>query len=324
MHNRYDDMYEAATRYYVQGETMELIARTLRMSRSSVSRLLADARSSGMVRISIDARQGSASPIARALTTMFNVRVHLAQVGDALPATARLERVSRLAAAVLRDTVADNSLIGVAWGATLSNIMPFLDHRPLIESTVVQMNGGTNIGDTSARHVAGILQEMAKAFEAQIVQFPVPAFFDYAATKQAMWRERSVRFVRNLQSELDVAIFGIGAINGRIPSHVYTAGFLDESELRALKAQRVVGDVCTVLLRQDGSWEDIELNERASGLTPPELQRIRCRIGVVGDPSRASALLGALRANTITDLVCDDVTARRVAELVEAEATRRF
>ncbi|MGT3784074.1 sigma factor-like helix-turn-helix DNA-binding protein, partial [Staphylococcus aureus] len=44
-------MYQAASRYYVQDETMESIARALKLSRSSVSRLLKEARESGMVRI---------------------------------------------------------------------------------------------------------------------------------------------------------------------------------------------------------------------------------------------------------------------------------
>jgi len=323
MHERYDDMYEACMRYYVQDETMESIARHLKLSRSSVSRLLAEARTSGMVRITVEAPQGSSSPVARSLAAIFGIHVHLVTVGESASITTRFERVSKLAAALLRDCVHDGNLIGVAWGVTLSNIVPFLERRPLHDATIVQMNGGTNVHDTSARHVAAILQTISSNFDARIVQFPVPAFFDYPETKQAMWRERSVRSVLDLQARLDVAIFGIGAIFARVPSYVYTAGFLDEAEINALRTQGVVGDVCTVLLREDGSYEDIDTNQRASGLTPAELQRIPRRIGVVADPSRASALLGALRAKTITDLVVDDTTARALLDLFEPAPDRR-
>ncbi|MCL2737157.1 MAG: transcriptional regulator [Propionibacteriaceae bacterium] len=322
MHERYDDMYEACMRYYVQDETMESIARHLKLSRSSVSRLLAEARHTGMVRISVEAPQGSSSPVARTVAAIFGVRVHLVTVGDSASINTRFERVSRLAAALLRDSVADGNYIGVAWGVTLSNIVPFLEKRSLHDATIVQMNGGTNVHDTSARHVASILQALSANFDARIVQFPVPAFFDYAETKRAMWRERSVRLVLNLQARLDVAIFGVGSIHARVPSYVYTAGFLDESELTELRSQGVVGDVCTVLLRENGTYEDIALNQRASGLTPAELRRIPRRIGVVADPSRASALLGALRAKTITDLVCDDSSARALLDLFDPEDHR--
>ncbi|MDR2929958.1 MAG: transcriptional regulator [Propionibacteriaceae bacterium] len=323
MHDRYDDMYEASTRYYVQDETMESIARHLQLSRSSVSRLLADARASGMVRITVEAPEGSSSPVARSLSMIFGVHVHVVTVGETAPITSRFERVSKLAAALLRDCVHDGNLIGAAWGVTVSNVVPFLERRPLHDATIVQMNGGTNIRDSSARHVSGILQAFSAAFDARIVQFPVPAFFDYAETKQAMWRERSVQLVLNYQSRLDVAVFGIGSLHARVPSHVYTAGFLDQRDLKQLRTENIVGDVCTVLLRADGTYEDIELNQRASGLTPAELQRIPRRIGVVGDPSRATAVLAALRAKTMTDLVCDDTTARALLDLVDGSGPVR-
>ena len=40
MSERYEEMYQAASRYYVHAETMETIAHHLKISRSTVSRLL--------------------------------------------------------------------------------------------------------------------------------------------------------------------------------------------------------------------------------------------------------------------------------------------
>ena len=106
----------------------------------------------------------------------------------------------------------------------------------------------------------------------------------------------------------------MGCLQGRVASHVYTAGYLDESDMTQLAADGVVGDVCTVLLREDGTYADIAYNARATGLTPAELQRIPRRLCVVADPSRAAAVVGALRAGTATDLVLDEGTARAVLD----------
>jgi len=309
-------------RYYVQNETMESIARHLQLSRSSVSRLLAEARSSGMVRISVAAPQGSSSPEARSLAMIFGIRVHLVAVGNSASIITRFQRVSKLAAALLRDNAGDGKLIGVAWGMTMSNIVPYLEKRPLHDATVVQMNGGNNASDSSSRHVTSILQAVATNFDAHIVPFPVPTFFDHAETKDAMWRERSVRNVLEYQSRIDLAIFGVGSMYSREPSYLYTAGFLDDAELNQMKGQGVVGDVCSILLRENGTYQDIPLNHRSSGMTPAELRRIPKRIGVVADPSRASVLLGALRAGTITDLVCDDSTARALLDRLDSNDRR--
>ena len=48
MNGRYDEMYAAAERHYLRGETMESIAHTLGVSRSTVSRLLTQAREEGI------------------------------------------------------------------------------------------------------------------------------------------------------------------------------------------------------------------------------------------------------------------------------------
>ena len=53
--------YEAASMYYVQGETMEVIAHHLGVSRSTVSRLLARARQEGIVRVSLVQPGGAGS-----------------------------------------------------------------------------------------------------------------------------------------------------------------------------------------------------------------------------------------------------------------------
>lgn len=312
MNERNEDMYLAASGYYVQGETMDAIAKQLGLSRSSVSRLLKGARESGLVRITLADRTGSRSPLAAALDRAFGVRVHLVSVRESASEHRRFDQVARLAGLLLSEAVTDHCVIGVAWGVTASSVVRYLQPRVLVGSTVVQMNGGTNQWSSGIPYVGEILQSVGDAFSSRVVYFPVPAFFDYAETKSAMWRERSVQNVVGLQRRMDVAVFGVGCLNARVPSHVYTAGYMDDEDKRRLAADGVVGDVATVLLREDGSWRDIPFNDRASGLTPAELARIPRRFCVAADPSRAPAVVGALRAGTTTDLVIDEGTALAV------------
>lgn len=313
MSDRYEEMYQAASRYYVQGDTMESIARQLKLSRSSVSRLLRDARETGLVRISIADHAGSQAPVALAIGRQFGVRVHLVAVRATATETVRFDQVARLAGRLVSDAVDDHQLIGVAWGVTLWHTGRHLTRRPLVGASIVQINGSANEGGTGIGYIGQILQSFGDAFDADVVLFPVPAFFDYAQTKDAMWRERSVRRVLGMRERLDLAVFGIGALQARVPSHVYTAGYLDESEKRALIADGVVGDVATVLLREDGTYLDIAENRRASGITPADLHHVGRRICIVADPSRAPAVVGALRAGVATDLVLDEQTALAVA-----------
>ena len=71
-----------------------------------------------------------------------------------------------------------------------------------------------------------------------------------------------------------------------------------------------MGDVCTVMLREDGTYADIPINRGATGYTPAQLAEVPRRICVVSGPTKAAPLLGALRAGVATDLVIDWDTAK--------------
>jgi len=318
--DRYEDRYQAAARYYVQGETMDAIARQLTLSRSTVSRLLREARDQGLVRITLADHEGSGSAAAVALGHHFGLRVHLVSVRASATQTARLDQVAKLAGGLLTTAVADHQVIGVAWGATVSRVVAHVSPRPLVGATAVQLNGGANPRGFGISYTGEILRALEDAFEAELVLFPLPAFFDQVGAREVMWRERSVQHVLALRRRVDVALFGVGALQASPPSQVYAAGYLDDDELATLAADGVVGDVCTVLLREDGSHADIPQNARATGLSPEELRRIPRRICVVADPGRVPALIGALRAGVATDLVLDEATARATLERLNLRA----
>ncbi len=316
MHERSEQMYLAASMYYVQHETMESIARQLGVSRSTVSRLLSDARESGLVRISLSNPSGPKSSLATDLSRAFRVNTHIVPVREASAELHRLDRVARAAGLIISDAVSDGMTIGVAWGTTLSAVVKYLQPRDVSGTTVVQLNGGANKSTSGIPYVGSIISEVAEAFGSAVVHFPVPTFFDYAETRQSMWRERSVQSVLDVQAQLDMVVFGVGSLTGPVRSHVYSAGYLDAHDFEELRAERVVGDVCTVFLREDGSFLDIALNARATGPTPAELQRVPRRFCVVAGVAKARPLLAALRAGVATDLIVDDATARTVLEMI--------
>lgn len=312
MDDRYEEMYAVAKAHFLDGATMDAIARDRGVSRSTVSRLLAKAREQGIVRISMAEHRGSESTTAKELSDAFGVRVHIAVVPEGATPGFRFAAAAGKAAELLNSLMFDGARLGIAWGVTVAQVARQVTPLPLRGVRVVQLNGSANAQESGPPYVGSILNAFAEAYGGRVVAFPLPAFFDHAEAKHALWRERSVQQVLAEIRELDIALFGVGCLYGRVPSHVYSSGYLDAEDLVAVKAQGAVGDVCTVLLREDGTHEDIALNERASGPPPSELKRIPRRLCVVGDPTRARALVGALRAGTVTDLVVDDATGRAV------------
>jgi deoxyribonucleoside regulator len=224
-----------------------------------------------------------------------------------------LERVARYTANYL-NTILDNNLtVALAWGTTISEITANLVPKHLPELTVVQLNGSGNTFTPDNRYAANILQRFAQNYEASAVLFPVPTFFDYRETKDAMWRERSIRRIIDIQTDADVFLYSIGAVDAGVPSHVYSHGYLDPADIAELQREHVVGDLATVFFRADGSWEDIALNKRASG-PPLSLYGAGKRsICVVSGRNKVPGLLAALQARLMTELIVDEPTARQLS-----------
>ena len=172
--------YEAASMYYVQGETMEVIAHHLGVSRSTVSRLLARARQEGVVRVSL-VQPGGAGSLEGRMAQVFGVRTHIVPVREGTTEIHRLQQVASVAAAHMvdliealvepgqgrgvggapesggpegenrgaaggagRDVGTGGVVVGVAWGTTMSEVSAALPSRSVPGLTVVQLTGASD------------------------------------------------------------------------------------------------------------------------------------------------------------------------------------
>ncbi|MGL3150822.1 sugar-binding transcriptional regulator [Microbacterium sp. A82] len=302
----------AAQMYYLQDMTMDAIARELATSRSSISRLLTHARDTGLVEIQIHPPQEQELRLEEAIRTRFGIAAHVVPTPQGLSDVERFERVAMSAARQLPLYFESNMTLGIAWGSTLDAISRHLPKKDTHNSTVVQLNGAGNTFTTGVDYASEILHRFGQAFGASIQQFPVPAFFDDPATKEAMWRERSTRRVLDLQARADVILFGLGSPFAEIPSRVYIGGYLEKADYRSLRDEHVVGDIATVFYRPDGSWRDIQLNSRATGPAFSVLARSSRRICVVSGAQKLPSLRGAIATRLITDLVLDEHLAEQL------------
>lgn len=307
---RLRDALTASHLYYMQDLTMDAIARELHTSRSSVSRLLSYARETGLVDIQIRSPAERGTETAALLLDRFDVAAHVVPVPDHTSDIDRLERVALSAARILDQFFDSNMTLGIAWGSTVSAISRHLVPRVTHNSQIVQLNGAGNYRTSGIVYASEILRRFGDAFGATVEQFPVPAFFDEPATKQALWRERSTLRVLDIQHSMDVALFSIGSPLAQVPSHVYMGGYLEPADYESLSRDGVVGDVATVFFREDGTFDHIAMNERASGSDFSVLRQVSRRVCVVSGVSKVQGLRGALAAGLVTDLILDESAAR--------------
>ncbi len=305
-----ESLLAAASMYYHQDMKMDAIGRRLHLSRSTVSRMLKRARELGLVEIALRPSPTGASGLSQDVAEAYGVETYVVPVSGLASEPERLTQIAVFTARLAMQWMDSDMIMGVAWGTTVAAVAAQLGRKPTLGSTIVQLNGAANTRTSGALYAESLLSQFAIAFDAEIQLFPVPAFFDFAGTREAMWQERSIERVLDLQRQADVALFSVGALSGEVPSHVYSAGYLEPEDMESLREEGVVGDVCTVFLREDGSYSDLILNERATGPTPGELQVIPRRLCAAAGDGKARAIRAALLAGVATHLVIDERTAR--------------
>ena len=308
------DAIRVSRMYFYQDMTMEAIATEMSVSRSTVSRLLNFARLEGLVSVRIVDPTEQPQQLEKKILERFNIKkAHVVPVPDIVGEAEWLERVAQYTANYLNTVFGSNMILGIAWGTTLSAISKHLLQKTTHDSHVVQLNGAGNTQTMGISYASEIIMRFARNFRARADLFPVPTFFDYADTKRALWKEGSIKRLLNLHKKTDLLLYSIGAVNAGIPSHVYSGGYLEKDDYVELERQKIAGDIATVFFREDGSFNNIPMNDRASG---PNLELFQHKYGicVVSGLAKVKGLYAALKGNLMKELIVDEPTARLLVE----------
>lgn len=312
----------AARMYYYQNLTTAVISKEMNVSRSTVSRLLSYARGTGLVDIRIIEPTEMPGKLAKSLLETYQIEnVHVVPVPEIAGEAEWLERVAQFTANYLNTIFDSGMILGIAWGTTLTAISRHLLRKTTHNSQIVQLNGAGNTQSMGIGYASQIIMRFSENYSARAHLFPVPTFFDYPETKQALWKEGSIRRILDLQKQADLLLYSIGAVNAGIPSHVYSGGFLVDADYKVLEKYKIAGDIATVFFKEDGSFDDIPINSRASG---PDLDLFRQKHGVcvVSGLAKVRGLHAALKGKLMSELIVDEPTARALIKQFSSQPIR--
>ena len=296
---------EAARLYYEHNFNQAQIATKLEVSRPGVSRLLQEARDNGIVKIQIVDPSAAGTRLEAALRERYSLK-HVVVV-PADPSDAVLK--SRLGSALINllDTILTEKItLGVSWGSTLQAATEHLKPRSIDNMTVVQLNGGVSKAelDTHGSEIAGRMGGNSHAIPYLL---PLPAIVDTAELKQAIISDRHIAKTLKLAREADIAAFTIGAFGSK--SVLVQADYFEETELQTLIDQGAVADICSRLIKADGSICSPELDDRTIGIELKELKAIPHSIAVAGGADKALAVKAGLAGGYFFSLITDEEVA---------------
>src|ERR1022692_4243487 len=122
-------MTRVASQYYLEGMTQEAVARSLRLSRPKVGRLLDRARTVGIVEITVHVPLGLGLQVEAALVSEFGLDQVLL-VNDQSDESGRRASVARAAAGFLKRQLSDGDVVALGMGRNVGAIPDFVGTPP--------------------------------------------------------------------------------------------------------------------------------------------------------------------------------------------------
>src|SRR5580658_3861825 len=140
-------MTRVASQYYLEGMTQEAVARSLRLSRPKVGRLLDRARRSGIVEITVNVHPDIALRVEAALASEFGLDQVLL-VNDQTDDSGQRASVARAAAAFLKRQLRDGDMIALGMGRNVGAVPDFIGTPAPRAVTFVSAIGGSPLVDS--------------------------------------------------------------------------------------------------------------------------------------------------------------------------------
>ncbi|WP_404469204.1 sugar-binding transcriptional regulator [Sutcliffiella horikoshii] len=307
-------LVEVAKMYYLFNYSQQEIAKTLGVSRPTVSRLLDQAKQDGVVHIKICDPTEDVNGLATQLKERFRLKDCVVASVPAYEDSHIKQKVGEAAAEYLYGIVKTGDTIGITWGTTLYQLSQQLNPKSVHDVKIVQLNGGVSYSELNT-HASDIINGLATAFHTTPHFLPVPAVVDHPVVKQAIVADRHINKVLELGKKANIAVYTVGEAGEQ--STLMRAGYFLDSDVETLKKNETVADICSRFIDINGHISNQSLNERTIGIELTHLAEKEYSILVAGGNKKVEGIMGALNGKYGNVLITDQYTAKALLEMGE-------
>lgn len=310
MSERDRTIVKALRLYYDQDLTQAEVARRLRFSRAKVSKLLAEGRARGLVRIEIAYSGADHLELGLALEDRFHL-VEAAVAGTEATPMETEQMVGAAAAGVVGQLCHADSVVGVSWGRALRGLASAMPVRAFDCARVVSLVGatGTARADLHSNQIGAML---AAKLGVPHLELAAPAV---APSEQARDELVALPGIREVMAEgvtCDVAVVGIGGV---LPgSTMIESGYFARDDFLSLRDRGAAGDINWHFLDEHGRGCLPALSARVVGLTLEEIHAHPKVVGVAYGAEKAAGVAAALEGGYLQVLVCDSELAQALLD----------
>jgi DNA-binding transcriptional regulator LsrR (DeoR family) len=298
--------------YYLRHHTQEEIAKRLRVSRPTVSRLLREARDLGFVQITVASPRGLHLDLESSLEELFHLQtVYVVEGSTGQSADLLRRQLGAAAAQYLARTVRTGETIGMAWGTTLSAMVDAMVPMRTLQTRVVQILGGLGAPDAPEYGVE-LVRRLARQLDAQAVLLPAPGVVATSAVRDVLRKDPHVRAALTELDSLDTVFVGLGSLaSNAVLNDGHT---LSKTAKKELRTRHAVGDIALRFFDAHGRPVATALDDRILGITTEQLRKVERVVAVAGGADKVKAIAAALEAGIVHVLITDRATAEALVE----------
>ncbi len=298
---------KVARLHYEHALTHQEVAEILQISRVKVTRLLAEARRTGIVEIRIHSDASPYADLELDVARRFGLDEAIIVPAMKAPEQQR-DSLAIAAAGYLERVLRDGMVVAIGISRTIGLIADHIvDPRP-VGCTFVSVTGSrSRSADGINAHEA--TDRLARLFGAAARNIPGPV---YAATRElrdAFVCDPAIARPLEQAAGADLILVGAGGLGSQL---LVTGGEIQEEQVKELVVAGAVGDIAARFFDASGHAVDHVLDQRLIGLTLAQIAAIRSRVVVAGGPDKVAALQVLLGAGLATVLVTDAATAASV------------
>ncbi len=294
----------AAWLYHERGFTQQAVADRLGISRSTVSRLLANAEREGIIRVTVTEPLPEAARLAEDLIERYDLKGATVELSlDKEPpagaaAAAMARRLENM-------TTAGPITVAAGWGRTLSLSAHAV--RRVHTSGVVLVDA---FGHTTTDEIAAAVEvtnTLGLKFGAKVMHMPSPAFAPSAEIADHFMESPPVATALERARTADVVLVSVGIVGP--DSLLLKEGFVSKEQMDRLVAAGAVGEIFGLYYDAAGVAVEPQVLHPVS-LTLDDLRAAERVIAVAGGLEKIDAIKGALASGIVNELAVDDGLAK--------------
>ena len=301
----------AAWLYYNRGLTQQEVANSLGVSRSTVIRLLDEARSNGQVKIWVTPGAGDLTELSLLLEERFELETAIVVPSVGENAELIAADVGAALGQWLSSAIRPSDVVGIGWGRSLHAALATFRPPRIEDATVISLLGSpVRLRDFNPVDVGWAI---ANQLGATCLTMPAPLVVDCEGTRQILLEKCALDHVFGLAEMMNLAVVSCGEFGANSTS--LSRRWVPDSDQAELTAAGAIGDVLCQFIDLCGETVNHQIHGRVMAVPLDTVARAGRRVLASGGWCRVNVIRAAITRLSANVLVTDEGAARALLDI---------